>query len=109
MFVVTVMRELERTEGLKKALGTLANKKLRALRMACHKQFDKTWKTRRRRKNTKRTQAYKWLQDRMNITKTQAHIGRFDEDMCFRLLEIMRSKPLEEIKEEIDRTYIGNQ
>jgi len=85
-----------------KALGTLANKQLRALRMACHYSFDKTWKTRRRRKNAARTRAYRWLQAEMNLTEQEAHIGRFDVEQCKKLLSIMNKMTLEQFKERID-------
>jgi len=76
----------------KKALGTMANKKLRALRMAAHGEFDPMWKNRKRKKNQARRNAYKWLQEQMNLSKEEAHIGRFNEEQCFELLRIMREK-----------------
>jgi len=76
----------------KKALGTMANKKLRALRMAAHGAFDPMWKNRKRKKNQARRNAYKWLQEQMNLSKYEAHIGRFNEEQCFELLKIMRER-----------------
>lgn len=67
-----------------KPLGTLANKTLRAMRMRCHDKFDKLWKT----GEMSRHEAYKWMQDVLNIPAEDAHIGMFDEDRCKKLLTV---------------------
>ncbi|MBN6206237.1 hypothetical protein JYK21_07220 [Ralstonia pickettii] len=70
----------------KQPLGTMANKQLRALRMACHEAFDPMWK------RGKRREAYSWLQEVMGLSKKDAHIGKFDEKQCFKLLRILQEK-----------------
>jgi hypothetical protein len=74
-----------------KPLGTMANKKLRALRMACHEAFDPMWK-RKRKQNVRRREAYKWLQNEMGLTKREAHIGKFNEEQCFKLLRLIQER-----------------
>lgn len=72
--------------GGDRRLGTLANKPLRSLRIRCHEQFDKLWKS----GPMKRQYAYIWLQDKMGLQPEQAHIGKFDEEQCLKLLEILK-------------------
>lgn len=75
----------------KTPLGTMANKKLRALRKTCHQVFDKTWKY-KKPKQFARKSAYQWLQKEMNLTPEEAHIGKFNEEQCLELLKIMSDK-----------------
>lgn len=70
----------------KTPLGTMANKKLRALRNAAHRGFDPLWKSKR----MSRRNAYKWLRDKMDLTSKEAHIGKFNEEQCLQLLKILR-------------------
>lgn len=70
-------------------LGRLANLELRRLKMAAHAVFDPLWKGR----TMSRTDAYQLLADRLGIPVNQCHIGMFDEDMCRRVVEVM--KPLQ--------------
>ena len=72
-------------ERTKKPLGTMATKELRELRKQCHSLFDKMWKSGK----LTRKQAYKWLQESMEISKSKAHIGMFDEEQCKKLLTIL--------------------
>src|SRR5690625_1533178 len=72
----------------KTPLGTMANAQLRDLRMQCHKHFDRKWKS----GNMSRSKAYVWLQDAMNLTQKQAHIGMFNESQCKELLKILNVK-----------------
>ena len=67
-----------------RALGTMANKELRELRIKCHDKFDKLWKE----TNWTRGQAYEWLQSKMKLHKTQAHIAKFDKKMCLKFLRL---------------------
>ena len=64
--------------GMKKPLGRLANEELRRQKMLTHVVFDPLWKS----KVMSRTQAYKWLADKLGIKVEDCHIGMFDEDMC---------------------------
>ena len=74
----------------KKALGTMANVTLRALRKACHQQFDRLWRGKCKRMS--RSKAYVWLQQNMDLTSEKAHIGMFDELQCQQLLKILKNK-----------------
>ena len=64
----------------KKALGSLANKELRAKRMEVHRLFDPLWKG--RWKKMSRSEAYTWLRDQMGLSYEEGHIGMFNIDQC---------------------------
>ena len=65
-------------------LGTLANKELRGLRSEAHKAFDPLWKD----GLISRTDAYKWLSERLCINPKDCHIGLFNDEMCLKVIEI---------------------
>lgn len=60
--------------------GDLATKHAR---MRVHAVFDRLWQEGR----MKRKQAYTWLQRNMEMTPEQAHIGKFDQEQCDRVIE----------------------
>lgn len=64
-------------------MGTLANGDLRHKRIEAHKAFDWMWKSGLMTK----WQAYKWMQGKLALTDEQAHIAKFSEYMCDRLIE----------------------
>ncbi len=64
-------------------MGTLANGDLRHKRIEAHKAFDWMWKSGLMTK----WQAYKWMQGKLALTDKQAHIAKFSEYMCDRLIE----------------------
>lgn len=66
-------------------LGTMANEELRQLRKRCHSAFDPKWKSRK----MTRSGAYRWLQNEMDLSAKEAHIGMFDKAQCEQLLEIL--------------------
>jgi hypothetical protein len=68
-----------------KPLGTMANHTLRELRKICHSTFDPYWK----HEGMTRTEAYKWLQQRMDLPAEQAHIAMFDTTQCYKLIKII--------------------
>lgn len=72
--------------GSKRPLGNLANEVLRLKRMETHQVYDAFWKS----KGMTRTQAYKWLAERMQIPEQQAHIGSFEMDQCQRVIDLCR-------------------
>ena len=76
-------------------LGILAKKELRDARVAVHDRFDKLWKLGR----MDRGKAYKWLADRLGISKDDCHIGMFDMEKCIKT---------EEILEDIDKFFDAN-
>ncbi|GAL23023.1 hypothetical protein JCM19235_1324 [Vibrio maritimus] len=65
-------------------LGRLADAKLRADKSAAHAAFDPIW---REHKFMKRTDAYKWLSEQLNIDREHCHIGMFDRVTCRRVVE----------------------
>ena len=77
-----------------KPLGTLANSKLRDLRMKCHGSFDRIWKS----KEMTRSKAYRWLQQQMGLSSQEAHIGMFNEQQCRKLLGILQVKRINDLK-----------
>jgi hypothetical protein len=61
-----------------KPLGRLANAELRQAKMKAHRAFDPLWK----KGEMKRTEAYQWLADKLEIKVSDCHIGMFNIDMC---------------------------
>lgn len=66
----------------KQPMGTLANGDLRNKRIQAHKAFDWMWKSGLMTK----WQAYKWMQGKLALNDEQAHIAKFSEYMCDRLI-----------------------
>lgn len=66
----------------KQPMGTLANGDLRNKRIQAHKAFDWMWKSGFMTK----WQAYKWMQGKLALNEEQAHIAKFSEYMCDRLI-----------------------
>lgn len=64
--------------------GTLANKRLRSLRMNAHQLFDPLWKG--KYKKMGRTKAYGVMQKLMNLPPEKAHIAMFDEQQCIEFI-----------------------
>ena len=65
-------------------LGTMANERLRKLRMMCHGAFDVLWRT----KIYSRTHSYVVLKTIMGIEDIKyAHISMFDEQQCITFLK----------------------
>lgn len=75
-------------KGNFKPLGTLANKRLKALRQEAHRMFDPLWKN----GAMSRTGAYQWLQGAMGLSAEQAHIAMLDELQCMELIELLREQ-----------------
>jgi hypothetical protein len=72
-------------QGTDQPLGRLANKELRSLKKEAHMYFDNLWKVLLHpgvTKNVARSEAYKWLSDKMGTPMAETHIGMFDEDQC---------------------------
>src|SRR5690554_3718497 len=62
----------------RKPLGRLANAVLRRRKMEAHSAFDPIWQD----GWMTRSDAYKWLADQLGISRTECHIGEFDEELC---------------------------
>lgn len=71
-----------------KPLGTMAKKELRRLRKIAHSVFDPIWK----KEKATRTEMYEWLQRKMKLSQEDAHIGRFNEEQCKRLIAYIKGK-----------------
>ena len=65
-----------------KPMGTLADGNLRHKRILAHKAFDRLWQSGLMTK----WQAYKWMQAKFGLSSEQAHIAKFSEYMCDRLI-----------------------
>ena len=69
-------------EGTKRSLGRVANKELRAAKMSAHRAFDIIWKTGYMR----RSEAYRWLGEKLSLPKEYVHIGFFGIETCKRVV-----------------------
>jgi ssDNA-binding Zn-finger/Zn-ribbon topoisomerase 1 len=69
-----------------KPLGRMANKELRAWKVACHNLFDPLWKG----KLLSRTVAYEYLQRITGLPAEKAHIAMFDVPECKKLHAALR-------------------
>lgn len=65
-------------KGTDKALGRLANSELRYWKKEAHAIFDRIWKE----KLMRRSEAYQWLCNELNIEEKYCHIGMFNEAQC---------------------------
>jgi hypothetical protein len=72
-----------RNGGLPK--GTLANSRLRNLRMQAHGLFDPLWISRK----MQRPIAYRLMRSLMDLPTGEAHIGMMDETRCKEFIEKM--------------------
>lgn len=71
-------------------LGRLANAKLRMAKQAAHAVIDQYWREGRLR----RWEVYQRLAALMNLGKSEAHIGEFDEAQCAEAAELGRNAVL---------------
>ena len=78
-------------KGTENALGRLANKELRRLKMEAHKYFDQLWKGKKNRKKA-RTEAYRWLSRNLVIQPEFTHIGMFSENTLIKVIELSKNK-----------------
>ncbi|MBD2386012.1 zinc-finger-containing protein [Cylindrospermum sp. FACHB-282] len=78
-------------KGTEKALGSLANRELRALRNKCHALFDVKWKGGDRiSRQIARNSAYQWLSKQLEISREVTHIAMFDEQQCKHVIELLQ-------------------
>lgn len=64
--------------GSTRPKGTLANGDLRHKRIETHRIFDELWK----KGIFSKDDAYRWMQDILSLSRTQAHIANFSEYRC---------------------------
>ncbi len=71
------------------ALGVLANKEMRNLKIQCHNIFDKLWKN-----SKERNELYYKLSKIMKIKKEHCHFGHFDKEELKQALELLKTGEL---------------
>lgn len=73
------------------ALGLLATKEMRNMKMKCHDLFDAAWKNKETRKEQceERNAAYERLAKELNIDVSKCHFGWFDMDMLNKAYDIL--------------------
>lgn len=69
----------------KEALGLLADKEMRIMKMKCHDLFDRQWTNQHQR-----SMLYKKLADQLSIPIEQCHFGYFDLSMLKKAYEILK-------------------
>lgn len=69
-------------------LGIPADRATRRARIEAHDAFDLVWKTGK----MSRRSAYRWMQKAMNLSRDEAHIGRFTKEQCQRLINAVRRR-----------------
>lgn len=76
-------------DGTNIALGIIANKEMRQLKMQCHDIFDKLW-----RNSKQRNELYFKLSKLMNIDRDHCHFGHFDTEELKLALKILKGGEL---------------
>lgn len=69
----------------REAMGILADRRMRELKMECHVLFDRTWTT-----NDERRERYARLANKLGIDASECHFGYFDAPMLERALAILK-------------------
>ena len=67
-------------------MGTLANHSLRHKRILAHQALKRLQKER----HMDKWAAYLWLQTKLGLDESQAHIGMFSEQMCEKVISLCR-------------------
>lgn len=86
-----------------KPLGTLANTETRNARRDAHAVFDVLW----RKKYMTRSEAYKWLGNKLGLTPEKCHIGESDIYTCGLIIEMSKVK-LAEIRRKETKAKLDN-
>lgn len=68
-------------------MGTLADQKLRRKRMEAHSAMERLIQS----GIMTRKEVYRWLQTQMGLPESEAHIARFSELRCQKVIELCRS------------------
>lgn len=74
-------------KGTDKPLGRLANPELRYYKKLTHKHFDPLWRA--SDSELRRSDAYAWLAEKMDIHPSKCHIGMFDVHECIEAIRII--------------------
>lgn len=70
------------------AMGLLATKEMRDMKMKCHDLFDATWKNEKERHKARKA-SYERLAKDLNIPVDECHFGWFDMDMLIKAYDIL--------------------
>lgn len=73
--------------GTDRAVGTLADARLRRWRINAHARIDPLW----RDGAMSRASVYKWLADTLEIERSECHIGMFDVEQCKATIQAVQS------------------
>lgn len=74
--------------GTDRPKGSLANAELRKARVEAHRSFDALWQS----GEMSRHQAYRWLQDVLDVPERRCHIAMFDLRNCCRVMLAVETK-----------------
>jgi len=85
-------------------LGIPANKETKQWRIKAHDAFDQLWKV---KKVMSRKRCYAWMQEVMDMTPDEAHIGRFDIPQCQKLIDLVFKKIRKDLESEPDIEITG--
>lgn len=80
--------------GTENPLGRLANAELRRAKVNAHQAFDHIWKG----GDLSRSDAYYWLATQLGIPAKGCHIGRFDLDMCAKVVKVSAGYTFESLR-----------
>ena len=75
-------------KGTEHPLGTLADQVTKDARKRAHEAFDPIWKT----KQMKRTEAYAWLAEKLDIERWRCHISWFDVSYCDQVVRLCKQR-----------------
>ena len=88
-------------QGTDKALGRLANAELRKAKKEAHRYFDALWKAQAKQtppnyspqkwRRKCRSNAYKWLSEQLQVPVQFCHIGMFDVEYCYKIVELCKN------------------
>lgn len=73
------------------ALGILADKEMRQMKMKCHDLFDKKWKGKKNQHHA-RELAYQRLAKKMGLEVADCHFGHFDLETLNKAYEILEKE-----------------
>jgi len=69
--------------------STPAGKKTRVARRLVHEKFDNMWHGKSKKA---RSRAYQWLQETMDLTPEECHVGLFDLGQCHAALDALQER-----------------
>lgn len=72
--------------GTNIAKGRLADANLRRCKIEAHRYFDRIYKS----GMMKRTEAYKWLSEQLQIPQEYTHIGMFNPETCAKVVDVSK-------------------